>query len=109
MLSYDERPSLVQLRKIGRDLRQNLHKERPPNTPFYNFGPDLIKWVDILLKDFFAVINHCGNISEKFPVLRGCRQGDPVSAYAFILACEFLAHKIRSETNIHGFQHWQLG
>ena len=35
MLSDDERPSLVQLRKIGRDLRQNLHKECPPNTPFY--------------------------------------------------------------------------
>ena len=34
MLNDDERPSLVQLRKIGRDLRQNLHKERPPNTPF---------------------------------------------------------------------------
>ena len=37
MLNDDERPSLVQLRKIGRDLRQNLHKERQPNTPFWIF------------------------------------------------------------------------
>ena len=75
---------------------------------FYNFGPDLIKWVDILMKDFHAVINHCGNISKKFPVLRRCRQGDPISPYCFILACEFLAHKIRSETNIKGFNFGNL-
>ena len=33
---------------------------------FFNFGDDLIKWVGLLLKDFTAVVNHCGNISQQF-------------------------------------------
>jgi hypothetical protein len=32
---------------------------------FFNFGASLIKWVNILLNNFTAVINHCGNISKK--------------------------------------------
>ena len=38
---------------------------------FFNFGDCMIKWVDILLKNFSAVINHCGNISEKRRQTRG--------------------------------------
>ena len=48
---------------------------------FFNFGEDLIKWVEILLYDFSAVINHCGNISKRFIIGRGCRQGDPIASY----------------------------
>jgi hypothetical protein len=31
---------------------------------FFNFGDCLIKWINILLNNFCAVINHCGNISK---------------------------------------------
>ena len=31
---------------------------------FFNFDEDICKWVNILLNNFNAVINHCGNISE---------------------------------------------
>ena len=33
---------------------------------FLNFGKDMIKWINILLNNFKAVINHVGNISESF-------------------------------------------
>ena len=37
---------------------------------FCNFGADVINWVKILLFNFSAVINHCGNISSKFNIGR---------------------------------------
>ena len=60
--------------------------------------------MDILLNDFTAVINHCGNISNKFNIARGCRQGDPVASYLFILCLEILAQKLRLSHNIRGLK-----
>ena len=71
---------------------------------FFNFGDSLIKWVDLLLHNFSAVVNHCGNISKKFNIGRGARQGDPIASYLFIICIEVLAHKLRSDQNIQGFQ-----
>ena len=71
---------------------------------FFNFGDSLMKWVDLLLHNFSAVVNHCGNISKKFNIGRGARQGDPIASYLFIICIEVLAHKLRSDQNIQGFQ-----
>ena len=71
---------------------------------FFNFGENLVKWVNILLHNFSAVINHCGNISEKIDIARGCRQGDPIASYLFILCIKILAHKLRTEKKVGGFK-----
>ena len=71
---------------------------------FFNFGNDLIKWVELLLNDFIAVIHHCGNIFEQFGILRGCRQGCPLSPYLFLMAVEILAIKLRGDPTIEGFK-----
>ena len=71
---------------------------------FFNFGEGLIGWVDLLLHNFSAVINHCGNISKKLNIGRGARQGDPISSYLFIICIEVLAHKLRTEPRIQGFE-----
>ena len=68
----------------------------------------MIKWVQLLLLDFQASINHCGNISPRFNINRGCRQGDPIAAYLFILAVELLAHKLRTNTRVVGFDFGNL-
>ena len=71
---------------------------------FFNFGSSIIRWVKILLHNFHGVINHCGNISKKFAIGRGARQGDPIASYIFIICLEILAHKLRSDRKIKGFQ-----
>ena len=38
----------------------------------FNFGNEVIKWVNILLNNFSCVMNMRGNISSKFNIGRGC-------------------------------------
>ena len=61
------------------------------------------KWIKILLHNFKASINHCGNVSAPFVIGRGCRQGDPIASYLFIISIEILAHRLRNDPKILGF------
>ena len=59
-------------------------------------GEHFITWVKIILgceegTQFNAVTVVNGNISRPFEIKRGCRQGDPISGYLFILVMEVLA------------------
>ena len=69
---------------------------------FFNFKPNIIKWVKTLLSHFKARINNAGNLSDFFNVERGARQGDPISSILFILTIEIMAIKIRNSKSIKG-------
>ena len=43
-------------------------------------------------------------MSEFLKLNRGCRQGDPVSPYIFILCAEILGQMIRKSDNLHGIE-----
>ena len=48
-----------------------------------------------------AVIQN-GNLSSVFSISRGCRQGDPLLPYIFIICAEFLSNKVRNNKSIKG-------
>ena len=68
----------------------------------YGFGYDFIDWVKILLKDSESCVLNGGHTTNYFPLQRGARQGDPISAYLFILALDVLFTLIKSNKDISG-------
>ena len=70
----------------------------------YNFGNDFIKWIKLLYNDSCSCVINNGFFSQQFLLERGCRQGDPLSPYLFILAIEPLAIDIKSNNNIKGIK-----
>ena len=57
----------------------------------FGFEPNYRKWISILLRGFNACTVVNDNISERFAIKRGCRQGEPLSGYRFILCIAILA------------------
>ena len=52
----------------------------------YDFGPDFIHWVKTFLNNAESCVMNGGKSTGYFPLQRGTLQGDPLSAYLFILA-----------------------
>ncbi len=59
----------------------------------FGFGPVYKKWVNILLgqgQGFKGGTIVNGHVSEQLAISRGCRQGDPITWYLFVLCIEVL-------------------
>ena len=71
------------------------------------FGTEIIEWIKVLLNNQeFCVIN-IGKTSKYFKLERGTRQGDPISAYLFIIVLEVVFRIIKETSNIKGFEIFQ--
>jgi len=68
----------------------------------FNFGESFIKWVSALYSIISSCILNNGFSTQMFEVRKDVRQGDPLSAYLFIIALELLLVKIRSDKDIKG-------
>ena len=70
----------------------------------FNFGPSIIQWISTFYKHTQVAVNQGGNLSSFFNTERGCKQGDPISPYIFILCAEILALKIKQNEKIKGIK-----
>ena len=68
----------------------------------FGFGPDICQWISTFYKGIKSTVAVNGQLSQWFLIQRGCRQGDPISPYLFILCVEILATMIREDKNIKG-------
>ena len=62
---------------------------------YFNFGPSFKRWIKLFQTGSESCILQNGHMTEYFSLLRGCRQGDPISPYILILCAEVLNHIIK--------------
>ena len=70
----------------------------------FGFSPQFIQWVRTFLKNAESCVMNNGHSTGYFSLKRGTRQGDPLSAYLFILCMETLFIQIRENPDIKGIR-----
>jgi len=68
----------------------------------FGFKDSIQKWVKLFYEDINACIIQNGYLSQSFPINRGCRQGDPIAPYIFLLSVEVMGQMIRENDGIRG-------
>ena len=69
---------------------------------FFNFPNNIISWFKILYKKANSCVSFNGQYSNWFKLHRGCRQGDPISPYLYLICAEILSLMIRQNKKIKG-------
>ena len=60
--------------------------------------------VEYFNTDICAFVTQCGFLSKLIKINRGCRQGDPISAYLFLIGAEILTRLIQINPLIEGIK-----
>jgi hypothetical protein len=71
---------------------------------YFKFGESIQKWIRTFYNECESCLSLNGNITERFKLGRGCRQGDPLSPYIFILCVEILGILVRNNKDIQGIE-----
>ena len=70
----------------------------------FDFGEKFISWIRIMYKNMKSAVTTNGYVSSYFPVTRGIRQGDCLSALLYIIQAEPLAEYIRKSDTVRGIE-----
>ena len=68
----------------------------------FGFGTSFIKWISTILNKSESCVINSGKITQYFQLNRGAHQGDPISAYLFILVMEVLFTLIKNNEKVQG-------
>ena len=68
----------------------------------YGFAETFIKWIKTLLNNQKSFIINSGITTKYFKLDKGARQGDPTSAYLFILVFEIVINLVKENKKMHG-------
>jgi hypothetical protein len=68
----------------------------------FGFGPNFIKWFNLLHKDSNAQVILNGFLTESFNVQSGVRQGCPWAPFLFLVGIEPLACALRNNSTVNG-------
>ena len=68
----------------------------------YGSKEDFVKWIQILIQNQESCVINGGTTTDYFKLERGTRQGNPISAYLFILVLEIAFLFIMQNENING-------
>ena len=69
-----------------------------------NLGKAFCSALKLLQSESFYRAEQNGLLSDKITLSRGCRQGDPISPYIFVVCAEVLSHVLRECTDVKGIQ-----
>ena len=67
-----------------------------------NFGPDILRWIQILYKSTKSKIQINGSLTDTLDIASGVRQGCPLSMLLYTIAAEPLATYINNNPQIRG-------
>ena len=70
----------------------------------FGFGTQFVQWVKTLFKNAQSCVMNNGFSTGYLALERGTRQGDPLSAYLFILAIEVLLIRVRDSELVRGIR-----
>ena len=70
----------------------------------FGYGERFISFIKLLHQGSTSVIENNGHLSKQIELSRGCRQGDPISPYIFVLCAEILSHCIRECEDVRGLE-----
>ena len=70
----------------------------------FNFGEKFSQMIHLFQKNSTSKVEQNGHLSEEITLARGCRQGDPLSPYVFVLCAEILSQVIREFGGIKGIR-----
>ena len=74
---------------------------------YFGYDDNFINWIKMVNTDINAYLLQCGHLSREIKINRGCRRGDPISPYLFLIGAEILSRLIQINPNIFGIKFGQ--